>query len=1148
MPQGTPYNSFILPYPIRVDDFTDPSNTSSTSTPPYSSDDVPSAANLYLLSHTHTDHLNGLAARSFGQSVVCSQDAKEMLLRHEVYAERSLRDADLRAENTRTFAHLKVAPQRLEDGAVDYLGSRDLLRALPLHTPTKFTLNDEEEVKITLLDANHCPGAVMFLVEGAKGAVLHTGDLRAEPWFLESLKRNPFIQQYIHVPRSKQTPHHYPTHHLPKLDAIYLDTACLLNIYDVPPKAEAAERLASLMASYPDTTRFFLNVWTWGYEELYKAIARTFHTKIHVDRYKHGVYTNITGDPFLQSIITRDESLTRFHACERFERCDHVRVNGRESHTPNGNHVVYVNPVNMDVASWERYLADTSERLRVGKQVNILLVPLARHSPLPELRRFVSLFKPRRVVPNTLDPTLKGLDAVCIQAMFAGCLADEPSNAMALNPTAPTDLRDMDAALRSPTDIVEDVAFKNLEGEGAREIAEKWADSGRMRRKLLTMKEYLPATHHSVLEHILDGRYHPSALPSRPPAKISKPLRLTGSGTDTEPASSSPGPVSAPGKRGIQGRATEAQTKAAMSRIFSVPKTLQSPGADSETDDDAEDNHTRMAIFLWGEQAGIPADETARVLQPDKTSSPVSDYIAQVVAGPSRLARLPSQLPLTPRSKRSSQDLSLWLRSSSPSSMALEQPEPTTPRRQTQDVFAANPSVEACEQPHTPRRAKVLGSPFELSATRAGKGKVVAIPTPDTRARKTSAVLFKDVRQPRAHSTTPTPLHLAPAPVIHPSSGSKHAHCGSKNTSPHNTSSGPNPNTTATNTGELLQGGGNLSPLLDLRNLRKRPSPPTDSRARATGSARDAHSPTPKRRRVSGDGAVPRSTVVAPTASVPAPGFLRVNDRPSRITPSQRERTRVAPHARVASARFDVQVRASASTSVSISAVAAVSSSSRSESHPASTGAPAADPVFGPAATSTTTAIASASADAVKKTASKSKGEVRSTRREIAERLARAMPELVRPEFKAKMAAREQQAREEANDEAEAQGQDRSDRNARPSVSANESASASARASSSRRDLNVAVKVSASASSAASVGLKRKRGQEEREHEDVVMEEQRRTIPSRLPSQDDEMEEDARVKMQRRAEEFRQQFKLGRRPGVVIPRLQCLESQEAEPS
>lgn len=114
MPIGTPYKSFILPYPIRVDDFT-------------SLPDSKGTAALHLLTHTHTDHLNGLSARSFAQIVVCSYDAKEMLLRHEVYAERFLKEQEIRAENVRTFSHLKIDPTRTQDGAIYYTGARDLL-------------------------------------------------------------------------------------------------------------------------------------------------------------------------------------------------------------------------------------------------------------------------------------------------------------------------------------------------------------------------------------------------------------------------------------------------------------------------------------------------------------------------------------------------------------------------------------------------------------------------------------------------------------------------------------------------------------------------------------------------------------------------------------------------------------------------------------------------------------------------------------------------------------------------------------------------------------------------------------------------------------------------------------------------------------
>ena len=116
MPPGTPYHSYILPYRIRVDDFATPLNQ-----------DPSEAPLLHLLTHTHSDHINGLSAKSFGYKVYCSEDAKEMLLRHEVYAERELQALELRSEKIRTYSHLRVDPLLCPDGTVYYIGSRDLL-------------------------------------------------------------------------------------------------------------------------------------------------------------------------------------------------------------------------------------------------------------------------------------------------------------------------------------------------------------------------------------------------------------------------------------------------------------------------------------------------------------------------------------------------------------------------------------------------------------------------------------------------------------------------------------------------------------------------------------------------------------------------------------------------------------------------------------------------------------------------------------------------------------------------------------------------------------------------------------------------------------------------------------------------------------
>ena len=115
MPVGTAFHGFIPPFPIRVDEF--------GPTPGFTT--VPA---LYLLSHTHSDHILGLSAKSFASTIICSADAREMLLKHEVYNERALKDMDLRNEArlSRTFGHLRVPPL-LRDGRLDYTGSRDLL-------------------------------------------------------------------------------------------------------------------------------------------------------------------------------------------------------------------------------------------------------------------------------------------------------------------------------------------------------------------------------------------------------------------------------------------------------------------------------------------------------------------------------------------------------------------------------------------------------------------------------------------------------------------------------------------------------------------------------------------------------------------------------------------------------------------------------------------------------------------------------------------------------------------------------------------------------------------------------------------------------------------------------------------------------------
>ena len=46
----------------------------------------------------------------------------------------------------------------------------------------------KEGISVVLMDACHCPGAVMFLFKGKMGTVLHTGDFRFHPKMLKHPK------------------------------------------------------------------------------------------------------------------------------------------------------------------------------------------------------------------------------------------------------------------------------------------------------------------------------------------------------------------------------------------------------------------------------------------------------------------------------------------------------------------------------------------------------------------------------------------------------------------------------------------------------------------------------------------------------------------------------------------------------------------------------------------------------------------------------------------------------------------------------------------------------------------------------------------------------------------------------------------------
>lgn len=124
-----------------------------------------------------------------------------------------------------------------------------------------------EDVKITPMDANHCPGALLFLFQFPDGRnVLHTGDFRANQDMVNLLNR-------WNV----------------KLDLVYLDTTYLGSKRRMPPQDESIEILLKHVRRYLEDNigeKFTIIVGAYliGKEKIWMSIVKHFNFKVFLEK------------------------------------------------------------------------------------------------------------------------------------------------------------------------------------------------------------------------------------------------------------------------------------------------------------------------------------------------------------------------------------------------------------------------------------------------------------------------------------------------------------------------------------------------------------------------------------------------------------------------------------------------------------------------------------------------------------------------------------------------------------------------------------------------------------------------------------------------------------------------------------------------
>ncbi len=287
----------------------------------------------YFLSHFHYDHFRGLG-KNFAHTIVCSCVTARLVR-----------------------MRLKVNPSRI--------------LALQLNEPRVI-----DQVEVTLLDANHCPGAVMFLFKSAGGRTyLHCGDFRATALMEE-----------------------YPELWDCQVDKVFLDTTYCKPEYDFPDQSDVVatcvESVKKLLRRHPKTL-ILVGSYTIGKERVFSSLAEELDCKVWASEEKVRILKALD-DSVIKSRLTTNSHLAQIHVVDmgktknRRDLKQYMELLGPGCY----DHILAISPT-----GWTHSRGSTAEEslaamaIKTYGSVSSFDVPYSEHSSFSELRRFVKFLK-----------------------------------------------------------------------------------------------------------------------------------------------------------------------------------------------------------------------------------------------------------------------------------------------------------------------------------------------------------------------------------------------------------------------------------------------------------------------------------------------------------------------------------------------------------------------------------------------------------------------------------------------------------------------------------------------------------------------------------------------------------------------------------
>lgn len=285
-------------------------------------------ARLFFLTHLHGDHIVGLSS-SWQHKIYCSEVTGKLLVeRYDI-------DVSL------------ISPLETGCSHILYVDSDQI-----------------EQMSVTVIDAHHCPGSVMFLFEGYFGKILYTGDFR----FDSEMKDDPLMRNILHA------------------DTLYLDNTYNSPKCVFPSREESFKQMMEIIQSHED-----------------------FHVKIGLRNLgKEDLLVKIAVD--LNEWIKVPPSF--FQLAELLDLPD-VFITGETD--ARIEVVPFYSISNKNIERWNKEcptiaLLPTSlytglEMSPFCNQENVYIVPYSDHSSFDELIEFVKLIKPDCIYPIVCGET-----------------------------------------------------------------------------------------------------------------------------------------------------------------------------------------------------------------------------------------------------------------------------------------------------------------------------------------------------------------------------------------------------------------------------------------------------------------------------------------------------------------------------------------------------------------------------------------------------------------------------------------------------------------------------------------------------------------------------------------------------------------------